>query len=207
LVFLLSSVKVFTEDISGVTDTFERPVFIDMVNDILSNGVDLIVVEDLSRLAIDHHIQDHFISYLGNKQIDLITVDTGTNVIQSAKDDDMLGALIQIQATFNELEKKRLVRRLQRGRQITGKKGGRPSYYPKELKKRIRILRSKGNSYGAIADRFNLEDIKTSTKRPWTAQLVRVVGMAEAEQTTYKRIPRSRTRKEGGRIDKLSSLT
>jgi len=169
--------RFFTEDISSTINHIARPVFTEMMKELANNAVDLIIVEDLSRLTRDTEVQKQILSFLATKDISLICANTGINVVDTARKDPTMKAMIQMQAVFNEWEKDNLVARLHRGRQISGHKGGRPAFYPKELKKRVRILRSKGNSYGQIATRLNLEEVKTSTGRPWTAQLVRIIAM------------------------------
>jgi site-specific DNA recombinase len=98
------------------------------------------------------------------------------DVVEALQGDPMRKALVQVQGIFAELEKSLLVRKLQKARHSTGRLGGRPPVYPKELKRRIRLLRSKGKTYGQIAERLNGEDIRTTTGKPWTPQLCRVLG-------------------------------
>lgn len=185
--------RFFVEDISGTTGHIKRPVFTDLLKHIFADGVDLILIEDLSRLARDTGVQIEIVKYLASKEIHLIAVNTGMDVVDDAKKDPTKRAMIDMQGVFNTWEKDNLVARLQRGRQMTGHKGGRPSYYPKELKRRIRSLRSKGDTYNHIADRLNLEDEKTSTGRPWTPQLVRIVSVGVKYDREPKRMSRRRS--------------
>ena len=170
-------VKIFTEDVSGTTQGEDRPVFTEMVSEILSNSVNLIIVENLSRLAREYRVQEQLLIYLVSKGIHLISADTEENVTQAIQEDPMKKALVQIQGIFSELERSLLVKKLQKARHATGRLGGRPSAYPKELKTRIRRLRGRGNSYGKIAERLNREGVPTTTGKPWTAQLVRVISI------------------------------
>ncbi len=169
--------RVFIEDISGTVNYALRPVFNEMLKEIVTDGVNHVLVEDLRALARSVDIQHQILSYFALKDIHLIVCETGADATEAFQQKDSNKAMISMMGVFFEWEKDRIVARLQRGRQISGRRGGRPSYYSNRLKGRIKILRSKGNSYNQIADRFNLEEVKTSTGRSWSPQLVRIVGM------------------------------
>ena len=54
-------VRVFKEQISGTFDEENRPEMGIMIADILSNGCNTIIVEDLSRLAREYRIQENIL--------------------------------------------------------------------------------------------------------------------------------------------------
>ena len=164
-------VKVFEEPITGTTEV--RPVFAEMVSEMLTNGVRTILVEDLSRLAREYRIQESLLIYLASKGLHLISVNTGENVTLAITADPMRKALVQIQGIFAELEKSLLVQKLRKAREASGNLGGRPPVYSKELKRRIRCLRSKGHSYNKIAARFNKEGLTNQFNKPFYGQQLR----------------------------------
>ena len=55
----LQILKTFNEQVSGTKDESERLEFSKMITDILSNGINTIVVESLDRLAREYRIQEH----------------------------------------------------------------------------------------------------------------------------------------------------
>ena len=88
-----------------------------MITAILANGVHVVIVESMDRLARELRIQETLLIYLASKGIDLISARTGENVTQAVKEDPLRKALVQIQGVFAELEKNQLVRRLKKGRE------------------------------------------------------------------------------------------
>lgn len=175
-VMQLKVIYTYTDDVSGTVHCIERAEFQAMLSAILKNGIKTIIVENLGRLARATNVQSTIIAFLAAKDIRLITADRCADITQEYHDDPTQKAMIQMMGVFFEWEKDIIVARLQAGRQRTGRKGGRPAFYSKELKKRIRRLRKSGNTYGQIADILNAEGVKTSTKEPFSQQLVRIVG-------------------------------
>src|ERR1700678_986646 len=129
----------------------DRPEFNRMVATILGNGVRLILVESLDRLARDVMVQSLLLAKLAQHGITLINCVTGEDVTGSMSEDPMRKALIQIQSVFSELEKSRLVSKLRRAReakkQATGKCEGRKAFGEKggehEIIELMRSLRRK----------------------------------------------------------------
>ena len=80
-----------------------------MIADILSDGCNTIIVEDLTRLAREYRIQENILVYLASKNIDLIAANTGENITTAIDSDPMKKALVQIQGVFGELDKSLLV--------------------------------------------------------------------------------------------------
>ena len=175
------------EGISGTTDESDRPAFQEMITAILANGVHVVIVESMDRLARELRIQETLLIYLASKGIDLISARTGENVTQSVKEDPLRKALVQIQGVFAELEKNQLVRRLKKGRERAkverGRCEGRIPYgetpQEQEVIRRIRLLRRdrrggfKGMTLQAIADRLNEEGTPTRLGKRWTPAQIR----------------------------------
>lgn len=170
----LNLTQTYRESISGTTE--ERPIFTAMVQDLLSNGVRTIVVEDLSRLAREYRVQEQLLIFLASKGIDLISANTGENVTQAVMGDPMRKALVQIQGIFAELEKNLLVAKLQKARRETGRLGGRKPSYSRKLKARIRRYRKQGKTYRFIAEKFNHERVPCNSPKGWYGELVQGIG-------------------------------
>jgi DNA invertase Pin-like site-specific DNA recombinase len=143
-------VQIFREEgVSGTTDETARPAFQQMLSEILKDGVKLIIIEGLDRLAREYRIQESLLIYLASKGIDLVSARTEENVTQAVIADPMKKALVQMQGIFAELEKSLLVKKLKEARDRKKKKDGkcegRKSY--KEIAphviKEIALLRRK----------------------------------------------------------------
>lgn len=170
----------------------ERPVFAQMVEDLLSNGARTVIVESLDRLARDLVVSNQLIALLIRKNLTLISATTGQNVTESMASDPMLKALTQIQSVFAELEKNLLVRKLAKSREKIRQQKGRCEgrkpfgFYPgeQEVVKRIKQLhRKKPNrprlGFYRIATILNQEGHPTRTGKPWTGPVVKQILQRE----------------------------
>lgn len=169
--------------ISGTNDETHRPEFSAMIEDILSNGIRVVVIESLDRLARAYRIQEQLLIYMASRDITLINASTGEDVTQAINDDPMKKAMIQIQGVFAELDKSLLVRKLRKAREAvkkaTGKCEGVPRYgenNPAEqaIIKRIRYMRrlprglnKNRMTYQAICDQLNAEGLTTQRGKAW----------------------------------------
>lgn len=180
---------VFKEQVSGAKDETHRPVFNEMVKEILSNSVKIIVVESLDRLAREYRIQESLLVYLASKRITLLSANTGENITEAIQADPMKKALIQMQGIFAELDKNQLSLRLYKGRQRKKQTedwregphpyGKHPDFpREKEVLGMIGDMRSttaknkRPTTYQVIADYLNKEGIKIRSGRQWSASLV-----------------------------------
>lgn len=142
-------IGIYQEAITG-TDT-DRPVFTQMLADLLSNRCRIVIVERLDRLARDLSVQLQLVGLLCSKGITLISADTQQDVTAAFSGDPMLKAMIQVQGVFAELDKSMLVAKLRQARQAkkaqTGSCEGRKpiGYFEGEDKviKRIKQLNRK----------------------------------------------------------------
>jgi len=178
-------IAVFKEEaISGTADETQRPAFQEMLSAILKNGVRTIIIEGMDRLARDLQVQTALITYIASKNITLISARTDQDITKAVMSDPMQRALVQIQGVFSELDKNLLVKKLKAARErkkaMYGKCEGRKSYGEAvpELVGYIRKLRRKPKgrkqkTYREIAERLNVEGIKTLNGQPWTLQTVR----------------------------------
>ena len=169
--------------VSGTNDETHRPEFSAMIEDILSNGIRVVVIESLDRLARAYRIQEQLLIYMASRGITLINASTGEDVTQAINDDPMKKAMIQIQGVFAELDKSLLVRKLRKARdakkKATGKCEGIKRYGENNAEeqaiiKKIRYLRrlprglnKKRATYQSICDQLNSEGLKTQRDKAW----------------------------------------
>lgn len=160
----------------------DRPAFEDMLADLLSNGVRMVIVESLDRFARSLQVQIALISRLNAEGIALISASTGENITEAVASDPMSEAMVLIQGVFAQVEKKRLVVKLRKAREDTRRETGRCEgrkpfgYYEGEaetvqlIRRLRRKPRGKGKrrmSYAAIADALNSRAVSTRTGAPW----------------------------------------
>ena len=179
-------IHVYQEAFTG-TET-DRPVFDDMLTDLLGDGCRVIICERLDRIARDLAVQMQIIALLTNKGITLLDASTQQNVTESMEADPMMRAMVQIQGTFAELDKRLLVKKLKKGRQAklakTGHCEGRKpfGFYPGEAEtiKRMKQLHRKprgGERLGPyqIARILNGEGCKTRKAIQWRGSQVSAI--------------------------------
>lgn len=171
-------IGVYKEAVTG-TDA-DRPVFTQMLADLLSNSCRVVIVERLDRLARDLGVQLQLVGLLCSRGFTLISADTAQDVTAAFSGDPMLKAMIQVQGVFSELDKSMLVKKLRKARESKKDKTGRCEgrkpfgYYPGETEtlKRIKQLYRKprgGKHLGfyKIARILNEEGLPTRTGTPW----------------------------------------
>ena len=142
-------IEVYHEAMTG--SDADRPMFTEMLADILSNGCRTIIVERLDRLARDLSVQLQLVGLLCSKGLTLLSADTQVDVTAAFSGDPMLRAMIQVQGVFAELDKSMLVAKLRKSREAMKAKTGRCEgrkpygYYEGEeaLVKRIKQLHRK----------------------------------------------------------------
>lgn len=190
--------------IAGKKGIVDRPEFKEMLGAILSNGVKIILVERLDRLAREYRIQEEILIYLASRGIDLISVDSGENITKEINNDPMKKAIIQMQGIFSELDKSLIVKKMRDGRELkklkTGKCEGRHYFgefdgKEKEIVQKIIYLRRKNRgqikrmSYQKIAKKLNEDKLKTKLLKEWTS-------MAVFNILNLKRIAKKKKRKK-----------
>lgn len=128
-------VGTFSDDaVSGEDDIAARPGFSAMLDALEANGTRTVIVEDASRFARKVLVQELGIVALIARQVACWSA--GGDIELTNTDDEFKVAMRQVAATFAELEKKRLVKKLKvardRKKAVTGKCGGRKSYAERE---------------------------------------------------------------------------
>ena len=172
--------------VTGEADWDTRPAFEEMLGDILGNGVRMIVIENLTRLARNFVVQDSILTFLASRGISLISVDTNSNVTEDIKADPMKRAIVQIQAVFSELEKRMIVRKLKAARDrkkqedptwTSGRKpfGHRPGEQA-TIDRMHELARKRPRPSNAqIGQQLDEEGRATRTGKPWAAETVRKI--------------------------------
>lgn len=95
-------VKVYQEAHTGTE--VDRPVFNEMIQDLLTSGCTVVIIESLDCLVRDVAVQIQLLALLIAKDITLIAASTGQDITEDMSD-PMLKAMIQIQGIFSELNK------------------------------------------------------------------------------------------------------
>jgi DNA invertase Pin-like site-specific DNA recombinase len=159
------------EGVSGTKDLDNRPALAGLVEALHADGVKLVLIERLDRLARDLMIQESIVGDFRRKDFELVSVtepDLCKNEPTRALMRQMLGA-------FAEYERKMIVSKLSGARQRvkakTGRCEGRKPYgfFPGEAKvlERMKALRQSGAAYESIATTLNTESLKPRKGEQW----------------------------------------
>ena len=168
----------------------DRPEFLRMVEDLLSNGCRTIFIECMDRFGRRSMVSEQLLALLIRKDITMISAMTGQNITEDVQneDDPWKKFIVQIQNNIAELDKRLLVHKLRKAREAkrakTGRcEGGKPyGYYPGEEKiiKRIKQLYRKPHGekrmgFRTIARKLNEEAVPTRTGAQWSGVLVKSI--------------------------------
>ena len=168
----LRIVKTFREKgVTGTADLEDRPAFVEMMTALHSNGVKVILIEKLDRLARDLMVQESIIQSLRKEGFDLISV-MEPDLLQ---DDPTRKLMRQILGAFAEYEKTMIVLKLRAARARQKAKSGRCEgakpfgYYDGEetVLKRMQALRDSGLGFDRIAAQLNEEGLKPRRGERW----------------------------------------
>ena len=161
----------------------DRPEFLRMVEDLLSNGCRTIFIECMDRFGRRSMVSEQLLALLIRKDIAMISAMTGQNVTEDMQDenDPWKKFIVQIQNNIAELDKRLLVHKLRKAREAKRAKTGRCEgrkpygYYPGEDKiiKRIKQLYRKPHGekrmgFRTIARKLNEEGIPTRSGVKWS---------------------------------------
>jgi len=170
-------VQVFREKgVSGAKDLEHRPAFLDMMTALHADGVKLVLVEKLDRLARDLMIQETIIADLRKHGFELVSV-TEPDLLQ---DDPARKLMRQIFGAISEYDKTMIVLKL-RGARLRAKAAGRRvegakpyGTFPGEagVIERMRALRKAGAGFDKIAAQLNAEDVKPRRGQKWHGSAV-----------------------------------
>jgi DNA invertase Pin-like site-specific DNA recombinase len=157
--------------VSGAKESADRPAWSELMTALHSNGVRVVIVEKLDRLARDLMVQETIVADLRKHGFELVSVaepDLMANDPTRILVRQMMGAVAQY-------EKSQIVLKLRgarlRKRAKTGRCEGRKPYgfYEGEAAAldRVKALRAEGLGFDRIAARLNEECVPTRTGRPW----------------------------------------
>ena len=164
--------KIFKElGVSGTKDIANRPAFIAMMEALHSNGVKLVLIESLGRLARDLMVQESILHDLKRNGFDLVSVAEP----DLCNDDPSRKLMRQVMGAFHEYEKQMIVVKLRGARQRTKTKSGRCEgrkpygHYPGEADtlKRMKELNSSGMTATDIAATLRAEGRTTRNDGDW----------------------------------------
>jgi DNA invertase Pin-like site-specific DNA recombinase len=170
-------VNVYREEgVSGTKDSADRPAWSELMTALHSNGVRIVIIEKLDRLARDLMVQETIIADLRKYGFEVVSVaepDLMATDPTRVMVRQMMGAVAQY-------EKSQIVLKLRgarmRMRAKVGRCEGRKPYgfYDGEgiALERVRALRAEGLGFDRIAVRLNEEHIPTRTGRPWHGVVV-----------------------------------
>ncbi len=165
-------VKVFRDEgVSGTKELENRPALSELIKSLHGNGVQLVLVERLDRLARDLMIQETIIGDLRKHAFDLLSVAEPDLL----RDDPTRKLLRQMVGAIAEYEKSMIVLKLrgarQRKKEQTGHCEGRKPFGhysgEKPVIERMKELRAEGLGFDRVAARLNEEGLRTRTGKPW----------------------------------------
>lgn len=178
-------VKVFREEgVSGAKDLENRPAFVEMMVALHGNGVKLVLIEKLDRLARDLMVQESILESMRKEGFGLVSViepDLCSN-------DPTRKLMRQILGAFAEYEKTMIVLKLRgaraRKRAKEGRCEGAKPYGTfggeQAIIERMKGLRASGMAYSGIAATLNAEGIKPRRGAKWGGFAVnRILAMVE----------------------------
>ena len=163
--------------VSGKKDLEHRPAFADMMTMLLANGVDIVIIEKLDRLARDLLVQETIVADLQRRGVTLVS----TMEPDLCSSDPTRTLIRQVFGVIAQYERSMITLRLkaarQRVREKTGRCEGQKPYgsYPGE-KSTINLmqrLHSEGQSLSAIANRLNDTEIPPRSGKQWYPMTVR----------------------------------
>lgn len=172
------------EGVSGTTEGADRPAFQAMLTALLSNGVRMVLIERLDRIARDIVVQESILKELTRKGFELVSVSEPD--LCSA--DPYRSAMRQMLGVFAELDRKTIVLKLraarQRKKQQTGRCEGRLPYgaYAAEVETlaRLKSLRTQGLNYQQIAAALNHDGVKSRSRGEWYPATIRRILLKQA---------------------------
>ena len=170
-------VKVFREEgVCGANDLEDRPALMALLEALAADGVKLVLIESLNRLARDLMVQETIIADFRKQGFELISV-TEPELL---KNDPTRILMRQIFGAISQYEKCMIVLKLRGARQrmkaATGRCEGRKPYgfYEGEQTPLVRMkeLRDSGMGYDRIAEALNAEGLKPRTGERWWGKTV-----------------------------------
>ncbi|MBN1269827.1 MAG: recombinase family protein [Kiritimatiellae bacterium] len=168
------AVEAWFEDlgVSGTRELDDRPGLSALVERVRGNGIRVVLVERLDRLARDLVVQELLLRDLEEVGVRVETADEGA----VDRDDPTRTLIRQVLGAVAEYDRKMVVLKLraarQRKRRREGRCEGRKFYGEKPgetaVLEAIATLRSTGASWAAVAAELNARGLRNRFGRPWT---------------------------------------
>jgi len=167
------------QGVSGTKDQDERPAFQRLLLALHGDGVRMVVIEKLDRLARDLMVQESIIGDLRKHGFELVSVMEP----DLCSDDPSRTMVRQFFGAVSQYEKSTIVSKLrgarQRARARDGRCEGRKPYGTRPGEQpvvaRMCELHRQGHGYSGVAGELNKAGISTRYGCQWTAQTVRRV--------------------------------
>lgn len=177
------------EELHTGTDLEGRPEFRKMREAIVSNGVRIVVIEKLDRLARSIMVQETIIGDFKNNGIVLKSATAGEDDL--CGDDPTRVLIRQILACFFDYERKMIVGKLKaardRIRAAHGKCDGRKSFgeKPEEIDTLMKIKAMSAADYSCkrIADVLNMQGAPSRSGKKWRRSVVAKIIARERKKT------------------------
>lgn len=169
--------KVFRDEgVSGTKDLLNRPALAALIQALHGDGVKLVLVEKLDRLARDLMVQESILHDLTRSGFQLVSVSEP----DLCSNEPSRKLMRQIMGAFSEYEKQMIVLKLNGARaRIRAKEGrceGRKPYGHRDgenvVLERLRHLRTQGVAYDRIAATLNVEGVAPRSGKRWHAGVV-----------------------------------
>lgn len=165
-------VKVFREEgVSGTMELENRPALLELLEALAADGVKLVLIEKLDRLARDLMVQETIIADLRKRGFDLVSV-AEPDLLQN---DPSRILMRQVFGAIAQYEKAMIVAKLRAARErtkaATGACEGRKPFghYAGEqaVLERMRGLRASGMAFDKIAAQLNAEGLPNRSGGRW----------------------------------------
>ena len=176
------------EGISGTSELSDRPGLAALLDRIESNGVRIVLVENVNRWARELMVQEVILEQFRKLGVQVIEVEGGNDLTQDTSADPTAKFMRQILGAVAEFDKNVTVLKLRAARERKRRAGERcegrkPFGSSPSEQKTLDVMRKlarkpKGGSrlsFGAIADRLNQEGHSTRSGKPWKRGTVHAI--------------------------------
>jgi DNA invertase Pin-like site-specific DNA recombinase len=165
--------------VSGTKELTDRPAMAEMMVALMSNGVRLVVVEKLDRIARDQMVQEGIIQSLLKEGFELVSAAPGEENLCGNEPGRKL--MRTIMGAIAEYDKQMIVLKLRAARSRTKAKEGRCEgrkpfgHYNGEaaILARIRKLHAQGLNYEQSSKTLNMEGLKSRSGKLWYPATIR----------------------------------
>jgi DNA invertase Pin-like site-specific DNA recombinase len=178
-------VKVFREEgVCGANDLENRPALTELYAGLATDGVNMVLVENLQRLARDLMVQESLIASFKRKGFELVSV-TEPDILEEEPSRVLMRHIF---GAINQYEKAMIVGKLRGARQRMKARAGRCEgrkpygYHAGEdaILGRMRMLREAGTAVDTIASALNAEGTASRSGGLWYGSTVNKILKANA---------------------------